>query len=104
MLPFTASRRDGKIVLEIDERRFISDATRHAPDSLTVVDPDAFLKFALANVFSLTHDIDDEARPSWWLRLTQALGNAAASTNHGVRRGEAVIPTCGCDPEEHDGG
>lgn len=104
MDPFTAYRRDGKLVLEIDERHFLANATRHLGDNLTIVDPEKFLNFSLTNVFSLTHDVDDDTNPSWWLRLTQALAKAAAATGHGVHRREVVAPTCGCDPEEHDGG
>lgn len=105
MQPFTAYRRDGKLVLEIDERRFLADATRSSDERIAVVDRDAFLEFALKHIFTLTHDVDqDGAHPSWWLRLTQALANAAASSNRGLRRSESVAATCGCDPEEHDGG
>lgn len=104
MQPFSAYRRDGKLVLEIDERRILADATSDAADGLSIIDRERFLNFARENVFSLTHDIDDESHPSWWQRLTQALAKAAASTDHGVRRGESLVPTCGCDPEEHDGG
>jgi hypothetical protein len=104
MNPFTAHRHNGKLVLEIDERHFLAAATRQVGDNLTIIDSEIFLKFALNNVFTLTHDVDDDTHPSWWLRLTQALAKAAAATGHGVRRGEAVAPTCGCDPEEYDGG
>jgi hypothetical protein len=104
MPTFTASRRDGKIVLEIDERRFLADAV--GPDEeLRIVDREQFFGFALTNVFTLTHDVDhDDQRVSWWKRLTESLGKAAAATNHGVRKNTVASPTCGCDPEEHDGG
>lgn len=100
----TATRRDGKIVLEIDERRFLADAMG-AEDDLRLLDREQFLQFAVANVFTLTHDVDhDDLRVSWWKRLSESLGKAAAATNHGVRRDAVAAPTCGCDPEEHDGG
>lgn len=105
MPPFTAYRRDGKIVLEIDEQRFVADAVSGTAHELTVEDRQAFVEFALKHLFTLTHDVDENgAHPSWWLRLSQALANAAASAGRGVRRGEPVGATCGCDPEEHDGG
>jgi hypothetical protein len=99
-----ACRRDGKIILEIDEREFIADAIG-ADENLRLVDREQFLRFALTNVFTLTHDVDhDDLRVSWWRRLTESLGKAAAATNHGVRKDAITEPTCGCDPEEHDGG
>lgn len=105
MEPFTARRSDGKIVLEIDEQRFLADATREAGDPLRVVDRERFLRFALENLFTLTHDLDrDGATSSWWQRLSEALGKAAAATDAGVRAMYREVPTCGCDPEEHDGG
>lgn len=105
MPPFLASRRNGKIVLEIDELQFLSDALRRGEGSLSLVDRDAFLEFALQHVFTLSHDIDaNGAHPSWWQRLSEALGNAAASAGRGLQRSEIPAPTCGCDPEEHDGG
>jgi hypothetical protein len=100
----TASRRDGKILLEIDERQFLAEAMG-ADEDLRLVDREQFLRFALANVFTLTHDIDhDDLRVSWWRRLSESLGKAAAATQQGVRRDAVTAPTCGCDPEEHDGG
>ena len=105
MNPFTASRRDGKLILEIDEQRFLRDAVLSATDRLSITDRERFLHFALDNIFTLTHDISEMDLPtSWWLRLSQALGKAAASTNQGVQRFETPVPTCGCDPEEYDGG
>lgn len=105
MEPFTAQIRDGKIVLEIDARRFVADAARDPANHLVVVDERQFLDFAVNHLFTLSHSIDEEgARVSWWLRLTQALGKAAAAANRGMRRGERLVSTCGCDPEEHDGG
>lgn len=104
MPPFTAHRRDGKLILEIDEQRFLADATGAAGSSLRVLDREQFIRFALANIFSLTHDVQDGSRASWWQRLTESLGKAAAATGEGLRQDEATPPTCGCDPEEHDGG
>jgi hypothetical protein len=100
----TATRRDGKIILEIDEREFLSQAMG-SDENLRVLDREQFLKFAVANVFTLTHDVDhDDLRVSWWKRLSESLGKAAAATNQGVRRDAVAVSTCGCDPEEHDGG
>jgi len=105
MEPMTAYRRDGKIVLEIDEQQFLHDATKRESDSLTITERERFLQFAVDNMFTLTHDVDEiDQRASWWLRLSQALGNAAASMDRGVHRAEERSPTCGCDPELHDGG
>ena len=102
MSPFTAHRRNGKIVLEIDERDFLAGATREKSENLAVVDPDRFLNFALTNLFTLTHDINDESHATWWLRLTQALAKVAASTGDGVRRIESAVPVCHCDPDKKD--
>lgn len=105
MQPFSATRRDGRIVLEIDENEFVAEALGDASRALAVVDREQFLRFALENVFSLTHDLDrDGSRTSWWLRLAEALGQAAAATGSGLRSLERPPPTCGCDPEVHDGG
>lgn len=102
---FTASRRDGKIILEIDEHHFLAGAIGAEDQDLRIVDREQFLRFALANIFTLTHDVArDDLRTGWWQRLTEALGKAAAATNQGVRQSVLVVPTCGCDPEEHDGG
>lgn len=91
--------------MEIDEQEFLRLACADSSDSLRVTDRDKFLAFALGNVFTLTHDVDEiDQRASWWLRLNQALGKAAAATQQGVHRSETPAPTCGCDPELHDGG
>jgi hypothetical protein len=104
MSSLNASRRDGKIILEIDERQFLADAIG-SDENLRVIDREQFLRFAVGNVFTLTHDVDrDDVRVSWWKRLTESLGKAAAATNHGIRKDAVAAPTCGCDPEEHDGG
>ena len=102
---FTATRRDGKIILEIDEEAWIRDALSGHGDALRVTNREQFLSFALQNIFTLTHDLDDiDQRNSWWLRLAQALGKTAGSVEAGVHKSEAPAPTCGCDPEEYDGG
>jgi hypothetical protein len=104
MSSFNASRHGGKIILEIDERQFLADAIG-SDENLRMIDREQFLRFALGNMFTLTHDVDrDDVRVSWWKRLTESLGKAAAATNHGIRRDAVTEPTCGCDPEEHDGG
>lgn len=66
--PFRAYRRDGKLVLEIDEHRFCADAflESHA----RILDRDAFLAFTCDTVFELLHDDDDaEGLPTWWRRF-----------------------------------
>lgn len=104
-MDFTAFRRDGKLILEIDEDRFLRDAVLDSSDTLSISEREQFLQFALDHIFTLTHDVNGiDLRTSWWLRLTQALGKAAASTGRGMRRSLARDPTCGCDPEKHDGG
>lgn len=105
MTPFTASRRDGKLIIEIDERDLLASAAGDPDNNLRVTDREQFLRFVTANFFTLTHDLDrDGHRASWWQRLTEALGKAAAATDQGVRQNQVAAPTCGCDPEEHDGG
>ncbi|ACB73320.1 hypothetical protein [Opitutus terrae] len=105
MEPLTVTRRAGRIVLEIDENRFLADALSNPENHLSLADRQAFFDFVAKHLFTLTHDVDENgAHPSWWLRLSQALANAAASARQGINRAEAVAPTCGCDPEEHDGG
>ncbi len=105
MQSVTIRRADGKIILELDEQRFVEEAVHAAGDNLCVVDREHFLRFALKNLFTLTHDLDRDGAPtSWWQRLAQALGKAAAGTNAGIRTIYHAVPTCGCDPEEHDGG
>jgi hypothetical protein len=101
----TVIRRDGKLVLEIDERAFLATVAGDLPGHFRVVDRERFLDFVSANIFTLTHDLEHEGlRTSWWQRLTEALAKAAAATGQGVQREAASQPTCGCDPEEHDGG
>lgn len=96
-------RENGKLVFEIEEERFLADATAGAPD-LRLIDREEFLRFATAHLFTLTHDIQSGAPATWWQRLAETLGKAAAATGHGIQHGRVIEPTCGCDPEEHDGG
>ncbi len=86
--PFTpgvrrAFRRDGKLVIEIDEHRFCADAFLQS-DSC-ILDRDAFLAYACDQLFNLLHDDGDVEHASWWLRLTQAIGQGAADAGAGVR-------------------
>ena len=105
MQPPHAFLRDGKLVLEVDQQQFIADATRGFRAPLQVSDPEQFWAFVLQHVFTLSHDVDESgAHPSWWMRFSEALGRAAASAGAGVREFARIEPTCGCDPEEHDGG
>ncbi len=87
--PFRAYRRAGKLVLEVDERRFCADA--YLQSSSRILDRDAFLAFACENLFELLHDDDDGGcRPTWWLRFAQALGEEAANCGAGVRRNDGT--------------
>jgi hypothetical protein len=92
--PFWAYRHAGKLVLEIDERRYCTDAFLQSQSRL--LDRDAFLAFACENVFELLHDDDEhDCRPKWWLRFSQALGEDAANCGAGVRLndgGEERLP------------
>src|SRR5687767_679165 len=90
--PLRAYRRDGKLVLEIDEHRFCADAFIQSESR--IVDRDAFLAFACENIFNLLHDDDPECHPTWWLRFSQALGEDAANAGAGVRLnyGDDVLP------------
>jgi hypothetical protein len=81
--PFRACRRDGRLVLEIDEHRFCADAMLQSPSR--ILDRDAFLAFACENLFGLLHDDDEACHPTWWLRFTQAVGEEAANSGAGVR-------------------
>ena len=104
MQPFSAHRRAGRIVLELNEDAFLDFATRGAADHLRIADRETFLRFALDNIFTLTHDVRDEKPATWWQRLCESLAHAAVETKQGVNEHHRVAPTCGCDPEEHDGG
>lgn len=82
--PLRAYRRDGKLVLEIDEHRFCADA--FVQSQSRILDRDAFLAFACDNIFELLHDDDNaECRPTWWLRFAQRIGQEAADVGAGVR-------------------
>lgn len=77
-----AFRRDGKLVIEIDEHRFCADA--FAQSESRILDRDAFLAFTCENLFSVLHDAtSDEA--TWWARFCQAIGQGAADAGAGVR-------------------
>ena len=90
--PLRAYRRDGKLVLEIDEHRFCADAFLQSQSR--ILDRDAFLAFACDNLFDLLHDDDDGCHPTWWLRYSQAIGQEAADVGAGVRPndGEERLP------------
>src|SRR5215216_273499 len=81
--PLRAFRRDGKVVIEIDEHRFCADAFLNSESRL--LDRDAFLAYACDHVFEIMHDDDAGCRPTWWLRYCQALGQGAADLGAGVR-------------------
>jgi hypothetical protein len=94
--PFRAFRRDGKLVLEIDEHRFCADAFFHSPSR--ILDRDAFLAFACEHLFELLHDDDNEdCLPTWWLRFSQAVGEEAANYGAGVRRNDGTDTTLPID-------
>jgi hypothetical protein len=87
--PLRAYRRDGKLVLEIDEHRFCADAFLQSQSRIR--DRDAFLAFACDTVFELLHDDDEaECQPTWWLRFSQAIGEEAANFGAGVRRNDGT--------------
>ncbi|MSU47580.1 MAG: hypothetical protein EXS37_00530 [Opitutus sp.] len=90
--PLRAYRRAGKLVLEIDETRFCTDAFLQSQSR--ILDRDAFLAFACENLFELLHDDDDACLPTWWLRLSQAVGDEATNVGAGVRLndGEDFLP------------
>ena len=77
-----AFRRDGKLVIEIDEHRFCADA--FAQSESRILDRDAFLAFSCENLFTVLHDAtSDEA--TWWASFCQAIGQGAADAGAGVR-------------------
>ncbi len=80
--PLRALRRDGKLVIEIDEHRFCADAFLHS--DARILDRDAFLAFACENVFAVVHDATGEEQ-TWWQRYCQAIGQCAADAGAGVR-------------------
>jgi len=88
-----AFRRAGKLVIEIDEPRFCADAFLQS--DARVLDRDAFLAYACEQLFDLLHDDGDVEHSTWWLRLSQAIGQGAADAGAGVRRhdgGEDRLP------------
>ncbi len=92
-------------MLEIDLQRFLTEAFAQDGADLALVDRKEFLEFVCNHAFTLTHDVDELGEhPSWWRRLTEALARAAAASGRGVRERQAIEPTCGCNPEEYDGG
>lgn len=81
-----AFRRDGKLVIEIDEHRFCTDAFLDSESRL--LDRDAFLAFTCENVFAVPHH-DDSCDATWWSRFCQAVGQGAADAGAGVRLGDS---------------
>ncbi len=77
-----AFRRDGKLVIEIDEHRFCADA--FAQSESRILDRDAFLAFACDNLFSVLHDATSDEN-TWWANFCQAVGQSAADAGAGVR-------------------
>jgi hypothetical protein len=77
-----AFRRDGKLVIEIDELRFCADA--FLPAETRILDRDAFLAFACEQFFTVLLESIPEEQP-WWPRYCQAIGQAAADAGAGVR-------------------
>jgi hypothetical protein len=87
--PLRAYRRAGKLVLEIHEHRFCTNAFLQSHARL--LDRDAFLAFACDNPFQLLHDDDDvECLPTWWMRFSRAVGEEAADCGAGVRRNDGT--------------
>ena len=77
-----AFRRDGKLVIEIDEHRFCADA--FAQSQSRILDRDAFLAFACDNLFTMLHDATSDEN-TWWATFCQAVGQGAADAGAGVR-------------------
>lgn len=77
-----AFRRDGKLVIEIDEHRFCADA--FAQSESRILDRDAFLAFACENLFTVLHDATSD-ESTWWANFCQAIGQGAADAGAGVR-------------------
>ena len=78
-----AFRRDGKLVIEIDEHRFCADAFLGSESR--ILDHDAFLAYACERIFELHHDDGDVETSTWWMRFSQAIGQGAADAGAGVR-------------------
>ncbi len=86
-------RRDGKLVIEIDEQRFCADAFLQSESR--ILDRDAFLAYACEQFFDLLHNDGDAEHSTWWLQLVQAIGQGAADAGAGVRlhdSGEDRLP------------
>lgn len=81
--PLQAYRRAGKLVIEIDEHRFCTDAFLQSESR--ILDRDALLAFACEKIFVIPHDDDDSCEATWWCRLCQAIGQNAADAGAGVR-------------------
>lgn len=77
-----AFRRDGKLVIEIDEHRFCADA--FAQSESRILDRDAFLAFTCENLFTVLHDATSD-ESTWWASFCQAIGQGAADAGAGVR-------------------
>jgi len=77
-----AFRREGKVIIEIDEHHFCADAFLQFESR--ILDRDAFLAFACENLFSMLHDAGTDEQ-TWWLRFCQAIGQGAADAGAGVR-------------------
>ena len=77
-----AFRRDGKLVIEIDEHRFCADA--FAQSESRILDRDAFLAFSCENLFTVLHD-DTSDESTSWASFCQAIGQSAADAGAGVR-------------------
>ena len=77
-----AFRRDGKLVIEIDEHRFCADAFTKSESR--ILDRDAFLAFACENLFTVLHDATSDEN-TWWASFCQAVGQGAADAGAGVR-------------------
>ena len=75
-------RRDGNLVIEIDEHHFCADAFQQSESG--ILDRDAFLAFVCENLFTLLHDASAEER-TWWVSLCQAVDQGAADAGAGVR-------------------
>ena len=82
-----AFRRDGKLVIEIDELRFCADAFLRSESR--ILDRDAFLAFTCENLFSVLHDVASDEE-TWWRRYCQAIGQGAADAGAGVRLNDGV--------------
>lgn len=80
-----AFRRDGKLVVEIDEHRFCADAFLQSESH--ILDRDAFLAFTCENLFGILHDASAEER-TWWASFCQAIGQNAADAGAGVQLGD----------------